>query len=101
MAPEDGPSHTGSHNLSSGTLEDHWQDLLKVPTKNNGKSTKRPVTVVQISKRAINSLHDMMMLHRCLIPNDQVSVTDQSSKRGVFGDGAKRGLIAGDGDLEA
>ena len=76
VALEDGPLYTGSHNLSSGTLENHWQDLLKVPSKNNGKSTKRPVTVVQVSKRAINSLYDMVMLHGCFIPNNQVSIID-------------------------
>ena len=93
--------HTGSHNLSSGTLENDWQDLLKVPPKDNGKATKGPIRVVQISKRVINSLHNVMMLHGCFIPNDQVSMRDQSSQGGIFGDGAKGELIAGDRDLKA
>jgi hypothetical protein len=45
MPPEDGPLHTGSYNLSPGTLEDDRQDLLKVSTKDNSKTTKGLVRV--------------------------------------------------------
>jgi len=75
--------------LRSGTLENDRQDLLKVTTKDNGKTTKGLVRIVQIFERVVNSLHDVMMQHGCFIPNDQVSLTDQRSQRGVFGDGAK------------
>src|ERR1700733_4064672 len=89
VPPQNRPPHTGSHNLCSGTLENDRQDLLKVATKNNGKTTKGLLRVAQIPKGAISCLHDVTMLHGCLIPNDQVSLTDQSSQVGVFGDGAE------------
>src|SRR6266576_6125459 len=65
---KNGPLHTGSYNLSPRTLKDNWQDLLKVSTKDNSKSTKGPVRVMQISKRTIHCLHNVSMLHGCLIP---------------------------------
>src|ERR1700733_16049545 len=63
VPPQDGPLHTGSHNLSSGTLKDDWQDLLKVATKNNVKTTKGLLRVAQIPKGATNCVHDVTMLH--------------------------------------
>jgi hypothetical protein len=89
MPPEDRPLHTGSYNLSLGTLEDDQQDLLKVPTKDNSKTTKGLVRVAQIFKEAINCLHDVTMLHGCLIPYDQVSLMNQISQLGVFRDGVE------------
>ena len=41
------------------------------------------------------------MLHGCLIPYDQVCLTDQSREVGVFVDVAKRVLMNGNGDFEA
>jgi hypothetical protein len=101
VPPEDGTLQAGSHNLSPGTLEHDWQYLLKVTTKDNRKATKGSVRVTQIPKGAINCLHVVTMHHGCLIPNDQVSVTDQSSEVGVFGDGAEGGLMNRNRDLEA
>jgi hypothetical protein len=72
MVPQDRPFNRSSHNLSPGTFENNWQDLLKVTTKNNGKTTKGLFRVVQLPKGAINCLHNMSMLHGSLIPNDQV-----------------------------
>src|SRR5713101_1934155 len=89
LPPKDGFFYAGPYNLRSGTLENDRQDLLKVTTKDNGKTTKGLVRIAQIFERAVNSLHDVTMQHGCFIPNDQVSLTDQSSQRGVFGDGAK------------
>src|SRR6266852_2810731 len=89
IPPQDGFSYAGTDNLRSGTLDNDRQDLLKVATKYHGKTTKGLVRITQIPKRAINCLHDVTMLHGCLIPNDQVSLTDQSSQRGVFGDEAE------------
>src|SRR5260370_42102159 len=43
----------------------------------------------------------MAMLHGSLIPNDQVSLTNQLCQLRVFGEGAKGCLIAGNRDLEA
>jgi hypothetical protein len=45
VPPKDRPLYTGSHNLSPGTLKDDWQDLLKVPTKDNSETTKGLVRV--------------------------------------------------------
>jgi len=98
--PKDRFDHTGPYNLSSGTLENDWQDLLKVSTKDNSKTTKGLVRVAQIPKGAIHCLHNMTVLHGCLIPYDQVSVKDQGSKWGVFGDGAYGRLMTGNRDLE-
>jgi hypothetical protein len=89
MAPKVRPLHTGTHNLSPGTLEDDWQNLLKVPTKDNSETTKGSEIVAQIPERAIHCLHDVFMLHGCLIPNDQVSTTNQISQLGGFGDVAE------------
>ena len=33
------------HNFLTATERDHWKDLLEVPTKNDGKSTKTFVTI--------------------------------------------------------
>jgi len=100
MPPKGGFAHTGSYNLCSRTLKNNWQDLLKVFTKDNSKATKGPVRVAQIPKGAINCLHNMSVLHGCLIPNDQVSLIDQSSQLGVYVDGAKGGLKTGNRDLK-
>jgi len=89
LPPKDGFFYAGPYNLRSRTLENDRQDLLKVTTKDNGKTIKGLVRIAQIFERAVNSLHDVTMQHGCFIPNDQVSLTDQSSQRGVFGDGAK------------
>ena len=60
-----------THNLSLGTLDNDRENLLKVTTKDAGKSTKRLFRVPQVSKSAIDCLHDMLMPHRSLIPNNQ------------------------------
>src|SRR5882757_1214068 len=86
LSPQNGLLHTGSYNLSSRTLENDWQDLLKVSTKDNSKTTKGLVRVAQILKGTMHCLHNVTMLHGCLIPYDQVSLTDQSSQLGVFRD---------------
>jgi hypothetical protein len=61
--------HAGFDNLSPGTLNDNRKDLLKVPTKNNKKTTKWLVKVPQVFEGAIDSLYDMLVLHGCLISN--------------------------------
>src|SRR6266849_2445034 len=50
VSPQKGSLHAGTDNLILTTLKDNWQDLLEVPTKDNGNTTKRPVRVAQILK---------------------------------------------------
>ena len=50
ISPQRGSLHTCAYHLSSTTLKDDWQDLLKVPTKNNRKTTKRLIKAVQVFK---------------------------------------------------
>jgi hypothetical protein len=61
--PQHRSLQTGTHNLSSETLENDRQDLLKIPTKNNDKTTKGLIRVTQISKSAIHYLYNVLMLN--------------------------------------
>ena len=101
-SPEERVLDARCYSLASGTLDDNRQDLPKVPTKDNTKTTKRLFRVVKdVSESVIHCLHVMVMLHRGLIPNDQVSHTNQLCQLRGFRDTADRRLMARNGDLEA
>jgi len=90
------------YSLASGTLDDNRQDLPKVPTKDNTKTTKRLFRVVKdVSESAIHCLHIVTMLHKGLIPNDQVSHMNQLCQLRGFRDTTDRRFMARDGDLKA
>src|SRR5258708_8396418 len=76
LPPWDRSLHTGPHNLSSRTLEDNRQNLLEVTTKHYGNTTKGPIRVTPVPEGAIHCFHDVVVLHRSLIPNDQVSLAN-------------------------
>ena len=100
--PQERPLHAGSHNLWPGTLEDNRKDLLKVSTKDNAKTTKWLVlTVPQIFKSGVNCPHNVLVLHGCLIPDDQVSFANQLCQVRLFLNVAGCRLSTGNGDLEA
>ncbi len=67
----------------SSSLGNNRQDLSKIPTKDHGFPTKDLLSYLwiiqfhQITQGLINRFKNSVMQHRCLIPNDQISLTHQ------------------------
>jgi hypothetical protein len=101
MVPQEGPFDAGSHNCSSGTFKNDWEDLLKVSTKNNSNTTKGLIRATQVLKGLMNCLYNMTMLHGCLIPYNQVCLTDQIRQVSVLVNAANGVLIDRDRDFKA
>jgi len=101
-SPKEGALDAGCYSLASRTLDDNWQDLSKVPTKDDSQATKRLYRVIEdVSESTIHCLHIMAMLHWGLIPDDHVSHSDQLCQLRGFRDITDRRLMARDGDLKA
>ena len=83
------------------TLGDNWEDLLQVPFKDSGDSTKGPGVIVNFLKGPANCLWDKLVLHADLIPDDQVCLLQHMPKVRVTPDVAGRGLMDVNGDPEA
>ena len=72
--------HAGIDNIRPGTLDDNRKDLLKVSTKDNKKATKGSIGIANVLEGAVDGLMDVIMLHRCFIPYDQIGVANEISQ---------------------
>ena len=78
--PKQGVLHTGIDHIWLESLDDKRKDLLKVSTKDNRKATKGSIGIVNVLEDVVDSLMDVMMLHRCFIPYNQISVVNEISQ---------------------
>jgi hypothetical protein len=80
VSPKNGTLQWSTHNLRTCAPLDDWQNLVKVTSKNDTDATEWLIRVVDITKCSIDWLMQVTVLHKGLIPNDQVCYLKEFTK---------------------
>jgi hypothetical protein len=80
VPPKNGTLQWSTHNLRTCAPLDDWQNLVKVTSKNNTDATEWLIRVADIAKCSIDWLVQVTVLHKGLIPNDQVCYLEEITK---------------------
>ena len=74
MSPDSTSSDGSCYCLLPCTPRDDWQSLSEVTTKQHCDSSKGTEDLFKISQSAVDCICSVLMLHRNLIPYDDVSL---------------------------
>jgi hypothetical protein len=84
MVPERGSSERSIDNPLPGALWNNRGCLMKVASKEYSDTSKWSVISHYVPQGAIQSFNGMTMLHRGLIPNDDVGLSNELCKLTIF-----------------